>query len=278
MFKKTVDIIGIPIHSVDFEGALLTVNEIIQGNDAHYAVTVNPEMILCSARDADFFSLLQHSALNTADGIGILWAAYFLNLPPKKGRWQRLNQLFFSLIKVICRHPALFKALPERVTGSDLLPSLIQGSQQKGWRVFFLGAAEGIAEKAAENLKKHFPQSSIVGTYAGSPKKETPSIIRLINEAKPDLLLVAYGSPEQEKWIQSHLKELKTVKLAMGVGGAFDFYADKIIRSPRWMRQAGLEWLWRLFIQPSRFSRIWNATWHFVRLVYFFKYAKIARQ
>jgi N-acetylglucosaminyldiphosphoundecaprenol N-acetyl-beta-D-mannosaminyltransferase len=123
-----------------------------------------------------------------------------------------------------------------------------------------LGAADGVAEKTKEKLEimKHI---TIVGTYAGTPDPKNDSMLQnIINDAKPDLLFVAYGAPKQELWLERNLPHLRTIKVAMGVGGAFDFITGIRKRAPLWMRKIGLEWLFRVIQQPSRLKRIINAT------------------
>jgi N-acetylglucosaminyldiphosphoundecaprenol N-acetyl-beta-D-mannosaminyltransferase len=134
--------------------------------------------------------------------------------------------------------------------------------------VFLLGAADGVAEKAAAVLRSRNPRLKIVGTFSGSPRMEDDAVImRMIKDAKPHLLLVAFGAPAQDLWIHEHLKNLPSVRVAMGVGGTFDFLAGVQKRAPRWMRSIGLEWLWRFIREPSRWKRMWRAVVVFPWLV-----------
>ena len=126
-------------------------------------------------------------------------------------------------------------------------------------RIFLLGAEEGIAEDAAKKLK-----ANIVGTHSGSPKVEDEKeIIEKLNRLKPEILFIAYGAPAQELWIARNLKKIPSVKLAMGVGGSFDFIAGKTKRAPKWMQKLSIEWLYRLIKEPRRIKRILNATVRF---------------
>jgi N-acetylglucosaminyldiphosphoundecaprenol N-acetyl-beta-D-mannosaminyltransferase len=159
--------------------------------------------------------------------------------------------------------------LRERVTGTDLMSKIADASQGREWTLYFLGAGEGIADQAVENLSKVFPRAKIVGSFSGSPKpEEDEAIVRKINLAQPSLLFVAYGSPAQEQWIQRNLHRLPSVRVAIGVGGAFDFHAGTIRRAPRWAQKVGLEWFWRLVREPRRLGRIRNATMAFPQLIY----------
>jgi N-acetylglucosaminyldiphosphoundecaprenol N-acetyl-beta-D-mannosaminyltransferase len=119
-----------------------------------------------------------------------------------------------------------------------------------------LGAAPGIAQKAADVLRARYPGVQIVGVYAGSPApSDEDALVERVNASGADILFVAYGAPVQDKWIARNLPRLR-VKMAMGVGGSFDFVAGIIPRAPLWMRQAGLEWLYRLYLQPWRARRM----------------------
>jgi N-acetylglucosaminyldiphosphoundecaprenol N-acetyl-beta-D-mannosaminyltransferase len=190
-------------------------------------VTVNPEMMMMAQRDATFRECVNQAALVVPDGMGIVWAARLLGKPT-----------------------------PERVTGTDTLPELARLCATKGYRLFLLGAAPGIAEIAAERLQALAPGLEIASTYAGSPAEaEEETIIERIRIARADVLCVAYGAPAQELWIYRNLAQLR-VGVAIGVGGAFDFLAGRQQRAPQPMRRLGLEWLYRLYRQPSRWRRM----------------------
>ncbi|MBC7815067.1 MAG: WecB/TagA/CpsF family glycosyltransferase, partial [Burkholderiales bacterium] len=127
---------------------------------------------------------------------------------------------------------------------------------ERGWRLFFLGAAPGVAQKAADNLRAKHPALQIVGTYSGSPApQEEDALVAMVNASDADILLVAFGAPEQDKWIARNMPRLR-VKMAMGVGGTFDFIAGIVPRAPLWFREHSLEWLYRLVKQPWRIRRM----------------------
>jgi len=133
---------------------------------------------------------------------------------------------------------------------------------------FLLGAKNGIAKLTEQKLKKIYPNLSIVGIFSGDADEKGDRIaLSIINQAKPDLLFIAYGAPKQEKWIARNLEKLPTIKLAIGIGGAFDMVSGKIKRAPLWVRKISLEWLWRLAMEPRRINRIYNATIKFIWLV-----------
>ena len=143
-----------------------------------------------------------------------------------------------------------------KVTGVDTVVRLAGLSAQKGYGIYLLGAAKGIAQETAQTLRTRFPTLRVVGTYGGTPAlEEDDEIVQRIRRANPQLLFVAYGAPRQEKWIARNLSRLQ-VPVAMGVGGAFDFISGEARRAPSWVQRLGLEWLHRLALQPWRWRRM----------------------
>ncbi len=221
-----VVILGVPVHPVTFEDFLDAVAQFIRQGTPHQICTANPEFVMTAQRRPDFLRVLQEADLVLPDGVGLLWAA------------KRMG------------HP-----LPERVTGSDGIYLLAERAAREGWRLFLLGAMPGVAEKTASILAQRYPGLNVVGTYPGSPRDEDyPEIARRIKTAQPDILLVAYGAPNQDLWIAQHKEDLG-VPVSMGVGGAFDFVAGVQKRAPRLLIRLNLEWLWRLVTQPWRWRR-----------------------
>lgn len=227
----------------------------------HYIVTPNPEMLLEARKNLLFRDILNRAALSIPDGIGILWASTFQEISKRSGATGRLIKAGLSLASLLFLPKFCQKVFPERITGVDFMQSLIAAVQEFDVPVFLLGAKPGVAEDVKKILETKYPRTRIVGTFSGSPHEDDfPRIQSLIAETRPALLFVAYGAPAQEFWIAKHLHELKSVKLAIGVGGAFDFIAGVRKRAPHFLQKLGLEWLWRLFQEPSRIRRIWNAT------------------
>lgn len=220
-------ILGVRVDNVNYNQALSLIESFIESRTPHQVVTVNPEFIVAAQSDEDFRTILNASSLALPDGVGLLWAARLLG------------------------HP-----LQERVTGVDTLQRLAALAARKGYRLFLLGAAPGVAVETAARLCQTYPGVTIVGTHAGSPAPaEEDEIVRLIQRARPDILFVAYGAPAQDKWIARNLERLG-VPVAMGVGGAFDFISGRAKRAPRWVQRLGLEWLHRLCHQPWRWRRM----------------------
>ena len=227
-FSRRIHVLGLPVDGITYREWLDLIGSWISaGTMAHHVCTINPEFMMIAQQDVNFRNILNRADLCVPDGVGLLWAARRHGTP-----------------------------LPERVTGSDGVPIIAERAAQSGWRLYFLGAAPGVAEKAADILGVKYPGLQIVGAYSGSPAAdEEDAIVERINQSNADILFVAYGAPEQDKWIARNLPRLQ-VKMAMGIGGAFDFIAGVVPRAPIWMQRMGLEWLFRLYLQPWRIRRM----------------------
>ena len=224
---RSVRILGVRVDDVTMGEALRHAQEMATRGGAHQIVTVNPEFVMRAQSDATFRQVLDEAELSIPDGQGLLWAARVVGSP-----------------------------LRERVAGSDMAPALAALSAQHGYRLYLLGAAPGVAEQAADVLRERYPGVQIVGTYAGSPSPaEEDEIVARIVAVRPDLLFVAYGAPAQDLWIHRNQPKMQ-VPVAMGIGGTLDFVAGVRKRAPVWMRRVGLEWLYRLLQEPSRWRRM----------------------
>ena len=221
-----VQILGVRVDAVSYREAIDINSHWIELRGPHQIATANPEFVMAAQHSPDFRQALAAADLCVADGVGLLWAA------------RRLGA-----------------RLPERVTGSDLTPLLAQAASQRGWRLYLLGAAPGVAQQAADRLAQQNPGLRIAGVYAGSPAdRDAPDIVQRVIAAQPDVLLVAYGAPAQDLWIARHGAELG-VPVMMGVGGAFDHIVGVQRRAPAWVQRVHLEWLFRLVTQPWRWRR-----------------------
>jgi N-acetylglucosaminyldiphosphoundecaprenol N-acetyl-beta-D-mannosaminyltransferase len=225
-----VRLLGVPIDALTASEVIERLLAFVSGKEQRHVMTPNAEMLVAAAHDEGFRTLLNRVPLNLPDSAGLLWAARFTK-----------------------------QHLPERVTGADTVERLCSALTPEN-PVFLLGAAPGVAEKAGLVLRSRYPGVRIAGTFAGSPRKEDEKeIIARIQEAKPHILLVAYGAPAQDLWIDAHLRELPSVRLAMGVGGTLDFLAGVRVRSPLLLQRLHLEWAWRLVQEPRRWKRIATA-------------------
>lgn len=168
----------------------------------------------------------------------------------------------------------LGRRLPQRVTGADLVFSLLAASGNYGGvRVFLLGAGPGVAQRAANKIKERWPAVETVGTYSPpvgfeNDADENASILRRIAAARPDVVVVGLGAPKQEMWVHTHQSKLQA-PVALCVGATIDFLAENKRRAPRWMQRSGLEWLHRAATEPRRLLRRYiHDAWHFPPLVW----------
>lgn len=227
-----VEILGVKIDNVSRREALMTVADILKApvnGHGRRLYTPNPEMLVLAQKDRHFRETLNSADLAIPDGAGLLWAARRLGTP-----------------------------LKERVTGTDLMRDICELAAERGNSVMLLGGKPGVAAAAAEELRRRFPGLRLAGAASGGRVKmdiqglPLPDweLVQAVRRASPDILFVAFGQKTQEEWIRIHLPELPTVRLAMGVGGAFDFLSGRRRRAPVWVQNIGLEWLWR-FIRES---------------------------
>ena len=227
--RKLLIILGTPIDDMNMSEALNRIEDFIAAGrvtgKAHQIATINADFVVKSLHDAELRRILQEADMATADGMPLVWSARLLGVP-----------------------------IEGRVTGADMVPALAQRAARKGYSIYFLGAAPGIAEKAAQILQQQYPTLQIAGIAAPAPEavqQGDPALIAACKAAKPDILLVAFGNPKQEKWIYRHAQELG-IPVMIGVGGTFDLIAGVTKRAPQWMQQSGLEWSYRLLQQPGR--------------------------
>lgn len=257
--SNKIKILNINFDNISSEEALRKTILWLDGNEQKHITTPNPEMLLAARTNPKFLKTISHSDLKIADGIGVLWAAKYQDaIKNNKSATVKFLKWLSTLSSIPFRPKNILHPLKERVTGSDLMKEICEKARKdEKVKIFLLGAKEGVAEKVKEKLDLN----AIVGTYAGSPAvEEDKKIQSLINASGANLLFVAYGAPVQEIWIARNLHQLANIKVAIGVGGAFDFIAEVKKRAPQWMRKVGLEWLYRLIQEPKRIKRIYNAT------------------
>lgn len=230
----------IPIDAVTREEALACALAFLEEPRGHFITTPNPEMLVDARGDAAFTTALQAADLAIPDGHGLVFVS-------------RL------------RGPRI----PERVTGTDLAQDIAKVAAETGRSMFLLGGEHGEGEEAAAALREKHPGLRIEGVLqCGALRPDTAgtwrcaddaATIAAIRAASPDILLVAFGHRKQETWIHANLAELPSVRIAMGIGGAFNFLAGRATRAPAWMRALWLEWVWRLIREPRRMRRIFKA-------------------
>lgn len=221
-----LDFFGVAIANTTMGEALDWIAARVRAHEPALVVFVNPDCLNIAYRHADYRRVLQAAARVLPDGIGI---------------------------KLGCR--ILGVGLRENVNGTDMFPLLCERAAGEGLSLFLLGARPGVAEAAGAEMRRRHPGLKVAGTrhgYFGA--EETAAVIDEINGSGADLLLAAFGAPRQELWLAEHGGRLAPV-VRMGVGGLFDFYSGRIPRAPLWMREIGLEWVYRLMREPGRMWR-----------------------
>ena len=227
--RHIIEILGVKIDNVDKEEAVLQTKELIENSykSCKLIVAPNTEFIMRAQEDEEFFKILKTAELATPDSVGIMLG----------GKFQKKK----------------FKA---RIPGQTYFRSVLEYGAEVGWTFYLLGGKGDIPKLAVENVKKMFPKVKIVGYHEGYFEKDSEEkVIEEINRLQPNVLFVAMGAPIQEKWIYHHKHALK-VDVAAGQGGTFDYEAGNIKRAPKIIQRLGIEWLWRLILQPSRIKRM----------------------
>lgn len=215
------EILGIKIDDVNLGEALKIVRNFLTKSGKYYITTPNPEIVMMAQKDADFKKIINNADLAVPDGAGLKLSS-----------------------DIVCN-----------TTGIDLMEGIIKLAADQGFTTGFLGGGEGVAKKTAECLLRKYPKLKISFVNSGgyiNNKGEAENTIYDIPHT--DLLFVAFGPPKQEKWIAKNLDKIP-VKVAMGVGGSFDVLSGRVSRAPKWIRNLGFEWLFRLVIQPWRLKR-----------------------
>jgi N-acetylglucosaminyldiphosphoundecaprenol N-acetyl-beta-D-mannosaminyltransferase len=219
-------VLGVRVDCLDMPATLDRIETLVTAGGLHLVATVNPEFIMRARRDPEFARVLESAELCLADGTGVVWAA------KRQG----------------C-------SMSSPVTGTDLIPPLAALCARRGFRLFLLGAEPGVAAELAARLRTEHPDLA-VAAHEGSPDPSADDeTVALIRAHRAQVLLVAFGAPKQELWID-RLKDRVGVAVGIGVGGAFDYLTGRVSRAPAWMRRAGLEWLYRLLHQPWRVRRM----------------------
>ena len=218
------------IDNYTMEEAIDAIDRLICQDKNGYVVTPNIDHIVKLESDQLLQKVYADADIILTDGKPMIW----------------MSKLYGTPIK-------------EKVSGSDLFPNLCKLAAEKGYRVFLLGAAEGVAAKAAFNLQNKFPGLIIAGTYSPpfgfeKDEKELQNILRIVTEAKPHILIVGLGCPKQEKFIYNYRNELN-VPVSLGLGASIDFEAGILKRAPKWMADHGFEWFYRIVQDPKRMAK-----------------------
>jgi exopolysaccharide biosynthesis WecB/TagA/CpsF family protein len=227
--RPRVDLGGTLIDQVDHVSALDYIRGFLASGASHQIVTVNLDFLSIASHDLRFQRTINSADLAVADGMPVVWLSKLKD-----------------------------HSLPERIAGVDLVDECCGIAADTGDGVFLLGAAPGIADRAAKRLVERHPGLRVVGVYSPPigdvSAEENERMLKLIRSAAPGFLFVALGAPRQDVWIHEHLEQLN-VPVSMGVGCVFDVMAGSVTRAPRWMQRSGLEWAYRLVREPGRLWR-----------------------
>lgn len=232
---QTFTCFGLVIHGFSLEELLRRIEERALNRQSSMVATTNPEILLAAKRDPAYWNSLRQADFRSVDGFGLQIAGWI------KG------------------------ARPKRVTGVVLSEAVLQLAVKHDWSIGLLGGDPGNADKSAWSIRKSYPSLRVFAEHGGKISRDgsmdevgNEAVFRLTQQA-PDILFVAFGHPRQEQWMVRHLTEIPSVKIAIGVGGTFEYWAGAIKRAPRMFQMLGIEWVWRLIQEPKRFGRIWNA-------------------
>ncbi|MBV8631499.1 MAG: WecB/TagA/CpsF family glycosyltransferase [Silvibacterium sp.] len=224
--SNSVAVLGVPFNNVTMDEAVRIIEDKIESGGCHQVATANVDFLMHAIHDPELQSILCSCSLVVPDGMPILWSARLMG-----------------------------SRLKERVCGIDLVPRLAELSARRGYSIYLLGASEKSSQRAAEILEERYPGLRIAGRHSPPvrPLEEMnhEEILARIERAQPDILLVAFGNPKQEKWLSMHRDRLR-VPVSIGIGGSLDMIAGKLARAPHWIQKTGMEWAFRAVQEPRR--------------------------
>lgn len=224
---ERVQILGMPVDALTMDACMERVATFVGSGEPHLVVTADSSGIVQAQTDPVLADLYHTADLVTPDSAGVVWAMR------RKGR-----------------------PVPARVSGVDIVDRVCAISADRGWRIFFLGAAPGVAELAAERMRLRHPGCNVVGARHGYFPPESDAVVAAeVAQATPDILFVAMGIPRQEKFIRA-TEAIIGAKVAMGVGGSFDVFSGNVRRAPKLLQRMKLEWLWRLAQNPKKIGKV----------------------
>ncbi len=223
---QKVNVLGVSINAITIKGTLSKIQQWIETGERHYVSVCTVHTVMECQMNPSMRRAVNGAGMATPDGMPLVWLAKMRNQEPV-----------------------------ERVYGPDLMLALCKLSDKLGYRHYFYGGTAGVPEQLAANLKNRFPDLAVAGTYSPPFRplsdEEDKVVIENINNSKADIVWVGLGTPKQDLWMASHRQSLDAAVL-IGVGAAFDFHTGKVRQAPRWMQNSGLEWLFRLFMEPRR--------------------------
>lgn len=234
------------VNNVGFNEAISYIDYLIQNKNNSYIVPINVDVVVKAEKDKELNKIIDEADLTLIDGTPLMWIS-------------KLNK----------------KPFVEKISGSDLVPKVIELASKKKYRVFIIGGKEGIAERAKINIENIYDGINVVGVYAPplgfeNDDFELSKINKMISDLNIDILIVCFGCPKQEKWIYKN-RDKYNAKVSICAGATVDFLAGNVKRAPKWMSNVGLEWFYRFLQEPRRlFKRYFVDDIKIINL--FFKY------
>lgn len=218
------------VNNMNMRETIQTIEKLITAEKNSYVIPINVDVVMKIESDSYLKKITDQADMVLVDGMPLIWISKWHKCPVKA-----------------------------KISGSDLVPLLCKYASRKGYSIFILGGQEGIAEKAERNLKRDYAGIKVAGTYAPplgfeKDRMELDKINRMISDAHPDLLIVCFGCPKQEKWIYENYQKYDA-KVSICAGATVDFLAGNISRAPKWMSEHGLEWFYRFLQEPKRMFR-----------------------
>jgi N-acetylglucosaminyldiphosphoundecaprenol N-acetyl-beta-D-mannosaminyltransferase len=224
-----IDVLGVGISAIDPDDALAEITRSIDDADQQYVCVTGMHGVMESRRDPELLRIHNESGLTTPDGMPMVWAARLAGAPNV-----------------------------QRVYGPDLMLAVCERAAQRGWGCYLYGATDEVLEQLGRNLTDRFPGLRIAGAHSPPFREltaeEDDAIVREINESGADIVWVGLSTPKQERWMSAHLGRVRASVL-VGVGAAFDIHAGNLRQAPKWMQRSGLEWFFRLALEPRRLWR-----------------------
>lgn len=228
MSDVRVDVLGVGVSALDLPAAVERIRSWIDNGERHYVCVTGVHGVMESQRDPELLRIHNGAGMTTPDGMPLVWAGRYAG------------------------------AAIDRVYGPDLMLAVLAESVRQGWSSFFFGGGPGVADRLADRLASRFPGLVVAGVFSPPFRekvgREEPEILEVINRAEPDLLWVGLGTPKQERWMAANV-DVVHASAILGVGAAFDIHAGLLPQAPKWMRDRGLEWLFRLAIERKRLWR-----------------------
>jgi N-acetylglucosaminyldiphosphoundecaprenol N-acetyl-beta-D-mannosaminyltransferase len=270
---KFVTIAGLRVAAEKKPDVLSYIQQRMRAGQVTVVSTVYSEFLYAALQNHSVMDTLNRADVAVADGVGVVWAHEFLSAPlAARNKVIRCLVAFWQMVRtgasILLFPRTIYKTIPEKIVGADLSWDLGALAAQEGVSVFLLGGHDNVPEVVAKKLQARFPNLTIAGA-SNADYPGTEELLQKIRESGAAMLFVAWGPIRQERWIIENIKRLPNVKLAIGLGGTFDYIAGRRSAPPQVIRSIGLEWLFRLLTQPHRLPRIYRATfglvWELIR-------------